>query len=160
MGSHPGGLLRCGNIAETPSHIYRGCCWGRGLQQDSPLWEIQGSPWASSPWCKKHNLLFMPVTQGQISSLPTLKRPYLFYSCGPLSFDLIFFSFPKSGTFIRIWLGVGPLELMVPHTKYNHPLYGLHFCLGKFFRIKILSMCPLPLLWFSSSGMWIFFAYL
>lgn len=71
-----------------------------------------------------------------------------------------FFSFPKSGTFIRIRLGVGPLELMVPHTKYNHPLCGLHFCLGKFFRIKILSMCPLPLLWLSSSGTWIIFACL
>ena len=75
VGSHPGGLPCCGNLAEAPSHIYRGCCWGRGLKQDSPLWETQGSPWASFPWGEKHNLLLMPVTQGQIRSLPALKRP-------------------------------------------------------------------------------------
>ena len=53
-----------------------------------------------------------------------------------------FFSFPTSGTFIRIRLGVGPLEVMVPHTKYHHPLRGLHFCLGKFFMNKT-SQCVL-----------------
>lgn len=48
-----------------------------------------------------------------------------------------FFPFTlSSGTFIRIHLGVGQLELIFSHTKCDHSLCGLHFCFRKFFMNK------------------------
>ena len=73
----------------------------------------QFSSWTSRPWCARpparagNPPLYHFTSWAFVCSvdfvfpwnedrLPTLKRPYLFYSCCPLSFDLIFFSFPKS----------------------------------------------------------------